>query len=93
MPTPVAAASSRPAAATPYYHHHRPTTNIDEDDILLQLAIQQSLSEGGEENVTDEDRENVTALEALTGSRQGGIFYLSITFLNISLKIILTIFI
>lgn len=81
MPTPVAAASSRPAAATPYYHHHRPTTNIDEDDILLQLAIQQSLSEGGEGNVTDEDRENVTALEALTGSRQGGI-YLSNTFLS-----------
>lgn len=58
-------------AAAPYYHHHRPTSAVDEDDILLQLAIQRSLGEGQADEAAGE--ENLTALEVIAGNRQGGI--------------------
>lgn len=71
------AASTRPIPASHYHHYHR--TNIaDEDDILLQLAIQQSLREcqSGVESgeAVNPDDENLTALDVIAGSRQGGTF-------------------
>lgn len=61
--------------ATPYYHHIRPSAAVDEDDILLQLAIQQSLSEsqGADVGGVESPEESLTAMEMLAGSRQGGI--------------------
>lgn len=65
--TQLAAAQPTPAVAS---HYHRPAGGnvVDDDDILLQLAIQQSLSDA------DTDQEQLTALEVLAGSRQGGMY-------------------
>lgn len=74
-----AAASSRPIPASDYHRYHRITNpNVDEDDLLLQLAIQRSLSEGSQDaeggGDGGGDEENLTAMEVLAGgnNRQGG---------------------
>jgi hypothetical protein len=52
--------------------HHYGGQPIDDDDILLQLAIQQSLSGTSDPNSVGEDdnEANLTAMEVLAGNRQ-----------------------
>lgn len=52
--------------------HHYGGQPIDDDDILLQLAIQQSLSATSDPNSVGEDdnEANLTAMEVLAGNRQ-----------------------